>query len=127
MEANTAPIEKAATLAPAPIEELGKVQDEAHDEDADGPDMIEEVLIGLDRLRRMSHTELAEAIESRVAMANSTLLEREEAREAWQTARHADHVLQFRKARTRRFTRYVDFASGMTAAAATAVLFVTLY
>ena len=118
MEANTATIEDAVIAAPAAVVAI---------EDIDEPDMIEEVLIGLDRLRRMSHTELAEVIESRVAMANSTLMEREEARKAMKTARLANHVLEFRQDRTRRFTRYVDLASGATAAAATVVLFVTLY
>jgi hypothetical protein len=80
------------------------------------------VIIGFDRLRRMSHTELRDVIGSRVALLENELRGREERRAAIDTANSASQILDFRRERAKRIHRQVNRGSAIAAIASTFLL-----
>ena len=77
--------------------------------------LAEEIRVGLDRMRHMSHDELRQLVQSRVALLNSVLLEREQRHEAIETARIAAGVLDYRRERAHSIKRHVDAWSAVAA------------
>ena len=77
------------------------------------------MMIGFDRLRRMSHTELRNVIGTRVALLENELRGREERRQAIDTATSASHILDFRRERAKRIHRQVNRGSAIAAIAST--------
>ena len=88
--------------------------------------LMEEVRIGFEQLRRMSHDELRSVISSRVAMLESVLREREERRAALDTARLAAKLLDLRRQRAVRINRRVNIGSALAAVASTVVLMMVM-
>ncbi len=79
------------------------------------PALTEEIRVGLDRMRRMSHDELRGLVASRVAMLDNVLKEREERREALETARLAAGLLEIRRERAHAIRRHVNAWSAVAA------------
>ena len=86
---------------------------------------MEELRIGLERLRKMSHDELRHVISRRVELLQSVLREREQRRGALETAQMASKILDFRRDRVVELHRHVNVGSAVAAALATVTLFVT--
>ncbi len=87
------------------------------------PAMAEEIRVGLDRMRRMSHDELRALVASRVAMLENVLKEREQRREALETARLAAGILEIRRERAQAIRRHVNAWSAVAAVACFAAVF----
>ncbi len=79
------------------------------------PELAQEIHVGLDRMRRMSHDELRGLIASRVDMLDNVLREREQRREALETARLAAGLLEIRRARSETIRRHVNAWSAVAA------------
>ena len=77
--------------------------------------LAEEIRVGLDRMRHMSHDELRGLVDSRIRMLDSVLSEREQRRQAIETARLAACVLDHRRQRARKMKRQVDAWSAVAA------------
>jgi hypothetical protein len=78
--------------------------------------LAEEIRVGLDRMRHMSHDELRSLIQSRIAMLDGVLKEREQRHEAIQTARLAAGVLEIRREHAHSIQRHVNAWSAVAAA-----------
>lgn len=85
-------------------------------------ELFEESRLGFEELRRMSHVELRGVIADRVALLEGILREREERREALQTARMASKLLNLRRERSIKIRRQVDFGSTLAAVASTLLI-----
>jgi len=79
--------------------------------------LAEEIRVGLDRMRHMSHDELRDLVQSRVRMLDGVLADRDEKRAATETVRLATAVLDHRRARAFTIHRRVDKWSAVAAAA----------
>lgn len=90
-------------------------------------DLMKEAMSGLDRLKRMTHTELREVISSRVALLDSELREREARRAVLQEARLASRILDMRRERAKRIYRNVNIGSALAAVASTVVIIAVLF
>ena len=86
---------------------------------------VHELRIGLERLRTMSHDDLRQVISSRVELLQSVLREREQRREALETAQMAFKILDLRRDRAVELKHHVNVGSAVAAAVATVTLFVT--
>lgn len=84
--------------------------------------LLEEARVGFEELRQMSHVELRGVISDRVALLEGILREREERREALQTARMASKLLNIHRERSIRIRRQVDFGSTLAAVASTLLI-----
>ena len=118
---------QAATAAassgmPMPADMIANNQDDQPENQIADDDVVGEVIIGLDRLRRMSHTELRDVIGSRVALLENELRGREERRAAFDTANSASQILDFRRERAKRIHRQVNRGSAIAAIAGTFLL-----
>lgn len=80
------------------------------------PALAEEIRVGLDRMRHMSHDELRALVASRVTMLENVLKEREQRREALETARLAASLLEIRRERSEAIRRHVNAWSAVAAA-----------
>jgi hypothetical protein len=79
--------------------------------------LAEEIRVGLDRMRRMSHDELQNLVQSRIRMLDSVLIEREEKRAAAEIARIGTAVLEHRRERAHKIRHNVNAWSAAAAAA----------
>ena len=79
--------------------------------------LAEEIRVGLDRMRHMSHDELRNLVQSRIRMLDTVLVDREQKMEAAETARLASAVLEHRRERALDIRRHVDKWSLAAAAA----------
>jgi hypothetical protein len=78
--------------------------------------LAEEIRVGLDRMRHMGHDELRLLVESRMRMLDTVLTEREQRRQAMETARLAAGVLDCRRDRAHILKRRVNAWSAAAAA-----------
>lgn len=105
-----------------PADMIANNQDDQPENQIADDDVVGEVIIGFDRLRRMSHTELRDVIGSRVALLENELRGREERRAAIDTAKSASQILDFRRERAKRIHRQVNRGSAIAAIASTFLL-----
>jgi hypothetical protein len=84
--------------------------------------LVGEMMIGFDKLRRMSHTELRNAIGTRVSLLENELHGRAERREVIDTAQSASQILYFRRERAKRIHRQVSRGSAIAAIASTLLI-----
>lgn len=118
---------QAATAAtssgmPMPADMIANNQDDQPENQIADDDVVGEVIIGFDRLRRMSYTELRDVIGGRVALLENELRGREERRAAIDTANSASQILDFRRERAKRIHRQVNRGSAIAAIASTFLL-----
>jgi hypothetical protein len=85
--------------------------------------LAEEIRVGLDRMRRMSHDELRALVASRIEMLDGVLREREQRREALETARLAANILEIRRERSHAIRRHVNAWSAVAAVVCFAAIF----
>jgi hypothetical protein len=104
---------------PMPADMIANNQDDQPENQIAEDDLVGEMMIGFDRLRRMSHTELRNVIGTRVALLENELRGREERRQAIDTATSASHILDFRRERAKRIHRQVNRGSAIAAIAST--------
>lgn len=88
--------------------------------------LMDEIQIGFDQLRQMSHEDLRQVIMRRVHMLDNVLREREDRRAAIETARLAQRMLEIRRERALKIKRRVDRGSALAAAACTVIIFVAM-
>lgn len=84
--------------------------------------VIDEIRIGIDKLRDMKPDELREVISSRVDMLENVLKEREQRREAIQTAKMAAKIYDIRHERSHRIHKSVNFGTALAAVASTVLI-----
>jgi len=104
---------------PMPADMIANNQDDQPKNQIAEDNLVGEMLIGFDKLRGMSHTELRDVIGSRVAFLENELRGREDRRDALDTARTASRILDFRRERAQRIYRNVNYGSAMAAVAST--------
>lgn len=105
--------------SPMPADMIANNQDDQPENQIAEEDLVGEMMIGFDKLRRMSHTELRNVIGTRVNLLENELRGREERRQAIDTAQSASHILDFRRERARRIHRQVNTGSAIAAVAST--------
>ena len=116
MQAATA---EALPGTPMPADMIANNQDDQPENQISEDNLVGEMMIGFDKLRRMSHTELRDVIGTRVELLENELRGREERRQAIDTANSASHILDFRRERARRIHRKVNMGSAIAAVAST--------
>ena len=89
---------------------------------ADGNPLLDEIRLGFEQLRAMSHDELREVIDNRVVMLESVLSEREDRRAAIDTAKLASRMLEVRHDRAVRIHKNVNLGSAIAAVASTLLI-----
>tara|TARA_R110000868_G_scaffold10313_14_gene50655 strand:+ start:25876 stop:26250 length:375 start_codon:yes stop_codon:yes gene_type:complete len=104
---------------PIPADMIANNEDDQPENQIAEDSLVGEMMIGFDRLRRMSHTELRDVIGTRVKLLENELRGREQRREAINTAQSASHILDFRRERARRIHRKVNMGSAIAAVAST--------
>jgi hypothetical protein len=116
MQAATA---EALSGTPMPADMIANNQDDQPENQISEDNLVGEMMIGFDKLRRMSHAELRDVIGTRVELLENELRGREERRQAIDTANSASHILDFRRERARRIHRKVNMGSAIAAVAST--------
>jgi hypothetical protein len=106
-------------LSPIPLDLIANNEDDQPENQIDDDGLMREAVLGFDRLRRMSHTELRDVIRSRVGLLETELREREDRRKALDTARAASKILDLHKERAKRIHRNVNLGSALAAVAST--------
>lgn len=114
-----AAIAEAQTGMPMPADMIANNEDDQPENQVADKDLVGEMMIGFDKLRRMSHTELRDIIGTRVQLLENELKGREVRREAIETAKSASHILDFRRERAKRIHRNVNMGSAIAAVAST--------
>ena len=112
----------ALTSMPIPADMIANNQDDQPENQVYDDDLVGELVIGFDKLRRMSHTEFRNVIGTRVSLLENELRGRAERREAIDTAQSASHILDFRCERAKRIHRQVNRGSAIAAIASTLLI-----
>ncbi len=84
--------------------------------------LLDEIRVGFEELRSMSHDELREVINRRVTLLETVLSEREERRAAIDTAKLASRMLEVRRDRAVRIHKNVNLGSALAAIASTLLI-----
>ena len=114
-----AAIAEAMPGMPMPADMIANNQDDQPENQIEEDNLVNEMMIGFDKLRQMSHTELRNVIGTRVKLLDNELQGREERRQAIDTAKSASHILDFRRERAKRIHRQVNRGSAIAAVAST--------
>jgi hypothetical protein len=112
----------ALTGMPIPADMIANNQDDQPENQVYYDDLVGEMMIGFDKLRRMSHNELRNVIGTRLSLLGNELRGRAERREAIDTAQLASHILDFRCERAKRIHRQVNRGSAIAAIASTLLI-----
>ena len=107
---------------PMPADIIAANEDDQPENQIGEKDLMDEMLTGFDRLRRMNHNELKAVIGSRVALLENELYEREERRLALEEAKTASKLLDLRRERAVRIHKNVNFGSSLAAVASTLLI-----
>jgi ATP:corrinoid adenosyltransferase len=91
------------------------------DQGAPSP-LLDEIRVGFEQLRAMSHDELRDVINKRVMMLETVLRERDERRAAIDTAKLATRMLEVRRHRAVRIHKNVNLGSALAALASTLLI-----
>ena len=84
--------------------------------------LLDEIRVGFEELRAMSHDELRQVINKRVTLLETVLREREERRAAIDTAKLASRMLEVRRDRAVRIHKNVNIGSALAAVASTMLI-----
>ncbi len=84
--------------------------------------LLDEIRLGFEELRAMSHDELRDVINKRVMLLETVLREREERRAAIDTAKLASRMLEVRRERAVRIHKNVNVGSAIAAVASTLLI-----
>jgi hypothetical protein len=115
-----------ATMPPdmmdIPADMLDMPLDEIENDHVEGNPLIDEIRVGFEELRAMSHDELRDVINKRVTLLETVLREREERRAAIDTAKLASRMLEVRRDRAVRIHKNVNLGSALAAVASTLLI-----
>ena len=89
--------------------------------------LLDEARFGVERLSRMSHTELRQVIADRVHLLETELREREQRRAVIEEAMVAQRVLEARRRRAHAIRRKVNIGSSVIAAMFTGLIVVGMF
>ena len=84
--------------------------------------LLDEIRLGFEELRAMSHDELRDVINKRVTLLKTVLQERDERRAAIDTAKLASRMLEVRRERAVRIHKNVNVGSAIAAVASTLLI-----
>ncbi len=111
-----------ATPATMPPDMIDPPVDHNEAGHADDNPLLDEIRVGFEELRAMSHDELREVIDRRVRLLETVLQEREERRAAIDTAKLASRMLEVRRDRAIRIHKNVNLGSALAAVASTLLI-----
>ncbi len=115
-----------ATMPPdmmdIPADMLDMPLDEIENDHVEGNPLIDEIRVGFEELRAMSHDELRDVINKRVTLLETVLREREERRAAIDTAKLASRMLEVRRDRAVRIHKNVNLGSALAAVSSTLLI-----
>ncbi len=112
---NTMPPDMPPDMIDMPVEQI-----EA--DHATSNPLLDEIRVGFEELRAMSHDELRQVINKRVTMLETVLQERDERRAAIDTAKLASRMLEVRRDRAVRIHKNVNLGSALAAVASTLLI-----
>ncbi len=119
---STAAAQMIAPSNPMPPDMFDVPVDRIDAQQADGNPLLDEIRLGFEQLRAMSHDELREVIDNRVVMLETVLSEREDRRAAIDTAKLASRMLEVRHDRAVRIHKNVNLGSAIAAVASTLLI-----
>ena len=119
---STATAQMTATPGTLPPDMIDMPVDQSETSHADGNPLLDEIRVGFDELRAMSHDELRDVINKRVMLLETVLREREERRAAIDTAKLASRMLEVRRERAVRIHKNVNLGSAIAAVASTLLI-----
>lgn len=119
---NTAAAQMIATPNPMPLDLIEMPVDEIEARQTEANPLLDEIRVGFEQLRAMSHDELRDVINRRVMLLETVLREREERRAAIDTAKLASRMLEFRRERAVRIHKNVNMGSAIAAVASTLLI-----
>ena len=119
---STAAAQSIATPNTMPSDMIDMPVDQIEADHAEGNSLLEEIRVGFEELRAMSHDELRQVINRRVTLLETVLREREERRAAIDTAKLASRMLEVRHDRAVRIHKNVNLGSALAAVASTMLI-----
>ncbi len=119
---STATAQMIATPSTMPPDMTDLPVDRIEANHGDGNPLADEIRIGFEQLRAMSHDELRQVIDRRVMLLETVLREREERRAAIDTAKLASRMLEMRRERAVRIHKNVNVGSAIAAVASTLLI-----
>ena len=119
---STAAAQSMATPNTMPPDMIDMAVDQIEVDHATGNPLLDEIRVGFEELRAMSHDELRQVINKRVTLLETVLREREERRAAIDTAKLASRMLEVRRDRAVRIHKNVNLGSAVAAVASTLLI-----
>ncbi len=119
---STAAAHMTATPNTMPPDMLDTPVDQIEAAHTDGNPLLDEIIVGFEQLRAMSHDELRDVINRRVMLLETVLKERDQRRAAIDTAKLASRMLEIRRDRAVRIHKNVNLGSALAAVASTLLI-----
>ena len=119
---STAAAQSIATPNILPPDMIDMPVDQIEADQAKESPLLDEIRVGFEELRAMSHDELRHVINRRVTLLETVLREREDRRAAIDTAKLASRMLEVRRDRAVRIHRNVNLGSALAAIASTMLI-----
>ena len=119
---STAAAQSIATPNPMPPDMIDMPAEQIEADHAKANPLLDEIRVGFEELRAMSHDELRQVINKRVTLLETVLQEREERRAAIDTATLASRMLEVRRHRAVRIHKNVNLGSALAAIASTMLI-----
>ncbi len=119
---STAAAQSIATPNTMPPDMIDMPVEQIEADQATSNPLLDEIRVGFDELRAMSHDELRHVINKRVSMLETVLRDREERRAAIDTAKLASRMLEVRRDRAVRIHKNVNLGSALAAVASTLLI-----
>jgi len=119
---STAAAQSIATPNTMPPDMIDMPAEQIEADHAKANPLLDEIRVGFEELRAMSHDELRQVINKRVTLLETVLQEREERRAAIDTATLASRMLEVRRHRAVRIHKNVNLGSALAAIASTMLI-----
>ncbi len=119
---STAAAQSIATPNTMPPDMIDVPAEQTEADHATANPLLDEIRVGFEELRVMSHDELRQVINRRVTLLETVLQEREERRAAIDTAKLASRMLEVRHDRAVRIHKNVNLGSALAAVASTLLI-----
>ena len=119
---NAAAAQSIATPNTMPPDMIDVPAEQTEADSAKADPLLDEIRVGFEELRAMSHDELRQVINKRVTLLETVLREREERRAASDTAKLASRMLEVRRDRAVRIHKNVNLGSAVAAVASTLLI-----
>lgn len=119
---STAAAQSIATPNILPPDMIDMPVDQIEADQAKESPLLDEIRVGFEELRAMSHDELRQVINRRVTLLETVLRERDDRRAAIDTAKLASRMLEVRRDRAVRIHKNVNLGSALAAIASTMLI-----